>query len=195
MSFHTDWEQCSSKSQSVGSVFFRNVCSSSVMGYQFCYIKPAPSLSLFTKLPAELPLNCIYSFAHYIFHLIPCPLIASTVNKTARDLLKINADHKSVNVLVCLQSPSKSPHRQPAYWTNLIYVSGPSTSVAQKASGNALCHRCQSKFIDFDNFVWKHIFLFFENKITCIQTSWLICIFLIKYKFCWCVLFWWAGSE
>jgi hypothetical protein len=89
--------------------FFCNVCSSSFMGYQFCYIKPAPSLSLFTKLPVELPLNCMYSLAHDIFQLIPGPLIASTVNKIARDLLKINADHKSINVLVCVQSPSKTP--------------------------------------------------------------------------------------
>jgi len=51
----------------------------------------------------------------------------------------------------------------------LIYISGPPTSVAQKAIGNELCHRYQIKFIDFDNFVLKIIFLF-ENKIMCIQS-------------------------
>jgi hypothetical protein len=93
----------------VGIVFFRNVCSSSVMGYQFCYIKPAPFWSLFTKLPAELPLNCIYSLAHDIFQLIPGPLIASTVNKTARDLFKINADHKSK----CISLPTVPIQKPP----------------------------------------------------------------------------------
>jgi len=42
--------------------------------------------------------------------------MAFTGNKTYRDLLQINADHKSVDLLVCLQSPSKNLHKWPVYW-------------------------------------------------------------------------------